>query len=72
MFIKLFLQPDACRVFRIQDIVSIDPVFTELADVTHYDLRLANSLELIQLTDEQAFKLIDRLQTYTIRSPYCD
>jgi hypothetical protein len=72
MFVKLYLQPDAYKVFRIEDIISIDPILTEDTTVLGYKLRLANQQEDIDLNQEQVHRLTQMLSYQTIRSPWCD
>jgi hypothetical protein len=70
MFIKLNLLPDhAFKVFRAEDIITIDPVICSDNAVHRYELILANHQDIIAITTEQAHDLTLQLRAHTIRHP---
>jgi hypothetical protein len=69
MFIKLYVQPDAFKIFRSTDVISVDPVFGEKMVVIGYKLQLANHVEDVDLDPYQAQDLSLKLNSAAIFCP---
>lgn len=70
MFIKLHLYTDnSFKIFRVEDISSIDPVFGVEGTVSRYCLFLRGNQEVLAITTEQAHDLSLHLQCHEIHHP---
>ncbi len=70
MFIKLHFQTDnAFKIFRVEDIISIDPVFGVECTVVRYCLFLRGNQEVLAITAEQAHDLSLQLNPSEILHP---
>jgi hypothetical protein len=69
MFVKIHLQLDTYKIFRIDDIISIDPVIGSEGIAVGYKVRLKNDQEDLDIAIEQAHDLSLQLRHVTIYHP---
>jgi hypothetical protein len=68
MYIKLLLKSGKFQIFRIDDIISIDPTWLTEDLLDYYELRLAGQQGIVELTEAQAEQLVNMLQYQVIRA----
>jgi hypothetical protein len=70
MFIKLHFElENSFKIFRAEDIISIDPIMCPEGVVRRYELVLANNRDVVAITKEQAHDLSIQLRPMVVIHP---